>query len=102
NGSMGQLRYRRRRERQSSSTKETMMTNIDLPPKAERPLAERMGLGRDALTIDEVAARVGLGRDGIYRAIREHQLRARKFGKRTVILANDLQAFLQALPEVAA
>jgi len=64
-------------------------------------MAERMGPGRGALAIDEVSARIGIGRDGVYRAINEGQLRARKFGKRTLILATDLDAFLEALPDVA-
>jgi len=73
------------------------MTHLDV----SQEMAERMGLGRGALTIDEVSARIGIGRDGVYRAINEGQLRARKFGKRTLILATDLDAFLEALPDVA-
>jgi len=60
------------------------------------PLAER-----HVLTVDEAAKRIGIGRDGVYRAIREQRLRARKFGKRTLILSRDLEAFLEALPEFA-
>jgi excisionase family DNA binding protein len=81
------------------------MTNIDIDASAERAAAaeraERMGSGRSALTIDEAAARIGIGRDGVYRAINEGLLRARKFGKRTLILARDLDAFLDSLPELA-
>jgi excisionase family DNA binding protein len=51
-----------------------------------------------AYSINEAADVIGLGRDGIYRAISEGRLRARKFGKRTLILRTDAEAFLQALP----
>jgi excisionase family DNA binding protein len=53
-------------------------------------------------SIDEAAALIGIGRDGVYRAINERRLRARKIGKRTLILAADLQAFLDALPTLGA
>jgi len=62
---------------------------------------QRMGHGRSALTVAEVMARTGIGRDGVYRAINDGQLVARKFGKRTLILTTDLDAFLEALPHVA-
>ena len=55
---------------------------------------------RAAYTIKEVCALTGLGRDGVYRAINEGRLRARKFGKRTLILDPDLYGFLEALPRL--
>jgi excisionase family DNA binding protein len=55
-----------------------------------------------AFTIAQVMARVGLGRDSVYRAIREGQLPAKKFGKRTLIVGTDLEAFLKSLPPMAA
>jgi excisionase family DNA binding protein len=39
-----------------------------------------------------------LGRDSIYKAIRARHLPARKLGRRTLILATDLQRFLEKLP----
>jgi excisionase family DNA binding protein len=56
--------------------------------------------GRAAFSIEEVKAQTGLCRDSIYRAIRENKLVARKYGKRTVVLAADLQRFLEALPTI--
>jgi excisionase family DNA binding protein len=55
-----------------------------------------------AHSINEVCAQTGVGRDGIYRAINEGRLRARKFGRRTVILESDLQSFLEGLPTLGA
>ena len=53
---------------------------------------------RTAYSIAEVMAQSGLGRDTIYKAINQGRLKARKLGRRTIILASDLQAFLEALP----
>ena len=54
--------------------------------------------GRAAYSIAEVMLQSGLGRDTIYKAIRQGQLKARKIGRRTIVLATDLQAFLESLP----
>jgi excisionase family DNA binding protein len=51
-----------------------------------------------AFSIDEAAFRSGIGRDGIYQAIRERRLVARKAGRRTLIPAHELRRFLEALP----
>jgi excisionase family DNA binding protein len=53
---------------------------------------------RQALSIAEVSSVSGLGRTKIYEAIGAGSLRARKCGKRTLILPDDLRAFLAALP----
>ena len=53
-----------------------------------------------AYTVEDFAASTGLGRTRLYEAIRNRQLRARKYGKRTVILAEDGRAFLAGLPEL--
>ena len=55
-----------------------------------------------AYSIPEVMARVGVGRDKLYRLIREGKLPARKLGRKTLILASDLEAFLEALPRLGA
>jgi len=47
-------------------------------------------------------ARVGVGRDKLYCLIREGKLPARKLGRKTLILASDLEAFLEALPRLGA
>ena len=55
-----------------------------------------------AYSIDEFASASGLGRTRLYDAIAAGQLRARKFGKRTVILVDDGRAFLMNLPQLPA
>ena len=47
----------------------------------------------------KAACRVsGLGRTTIYSALKSGALSARKYGRRTLILAADLEEFLQKLP----
>jgi excisionase family DNA binding protein len=58
--------------------------------------------GRVAHSIAEVCAATGLGRDGVYAAIRSGDLVARKFGRRRVVLDDDLRGFLNALPRLGA
>lgn len=57
---------------------------------------------RNAYTVAETIAATGIGRDNVYRAINDGRLRARKLGRRTLILASDLEAFLQELPQIGA
>ena len=54
----------------------------------------------DALSISDACAMVGVGRTTIYAAIAEGRLKARKLGRRTLILRDDLTHFLVALPEI--
>lgn len=58
-------------------------------------------LNREAVSIVEAAAMAGLGRTKIYEAISMGHLRARKCGKRTLILRDDLRHFLASLPNAA-
>jgi excisionase family DNA binding protein len=53
-----------------------------------------------AHSIPEVCAYTGLGRDSVYAAIRTGKLVARKYGRRTVVLDDDMLAFLEALPKM--
>lgn len=57
-----------------------------------------MELQKLGFTMEEAAALSAIGRTRIYAAVRDGKLKARKFGRRTVILATDLQAFLESLP----
>jgi excisionase family DNA binding protein len=52
-----------------------------------------------AISIVEAARRSGLGRSTIYTAIARGELKVRKAGRRSLILVDDLHAWLAALPE---
>ena len=52
-----------------------------------------------AHTIPDVEKRAGIGRTLVYSEIAAGRLKARKVGRRTVILDADLQAWLKALPD---
>jgi excisionase family DNA binding protein len=52
----------------------------------------------EGLSIVEACRVAGIGRTKIYEAIASGSLKARKFGKRTIILRTELQSFLSALP----
>jgi len=54
----------------------------------------------EGLSILEACRIAGIGRTKIYEAIAGGSLKARKFGKRTIILRIDLREFLSALPVV--
>ena len=51
-----------------------------------------------ALPINAAAIRAGVGRWTIYGAVNTGALKARKAGRRTIILDADLQAWLNSLP----
>jgi len=53
-----------------------------------------------AYGIDEACAAANVCRDKLYGAIRDGLLVARKYGRRTLILEDDLRAFLQSLPRL--
>lgn len=55
-----------------------------------------------ALSIADVVRASGLCRTLVYGEIRAGRLAARKCGRRTIILRQDLNAFLQGLPCVPA
>jgi excisionase family DNA binding protein len=50
------------------------------------------------LSIIEAARTAGIGRTSIYEALSSGDLKARKLGRRTVILNSDLRAWLASLP----
>lgn len=53
------------------------------------------------MTIEEAQTATGIGRTKIYEAINSGALKARKFGKRTLILKSDLEEFLRNLESYA-
>ena len=50
-----------------------------------------------SFTIEEACTAIGIGRTKLYQAINSGQLKAKKFGKRTIILKDDLNNFLENL-----
>jgi len=58
------------------------------------------GVEKLAFSIDEAAVRANIGRDGIYQAIREKRLDAKKAGRRTLIPADALRHFIENLPSL--
>ena len=54
---------------------------------------------REGLSLPEVEAISGFGKTTIGKAIANKQLVARKNGKRTIVLREDLMTFLRSLPQ---
>ena len=52
----------------------------------------------EALSVADVARVSGLGRTFVYSALADGTLRARKAGRRTIVMRADLRAFLDGLP----
>jgi hypothetical protein len=70
-----------------------------------RPVTSKIGTcGESGLAaprayrIPEVCELSGLGRTSIYSAIKAGHLVARKFGRATIVLAQDFETFLRNLP----
>jgi len=55
-----------------------------------------------ALSIAEAVERSGLGRTSLHCAIGNGELQARKRGRRTTVLARDLERYLESLPKAIA
>jgi len=55
-----------------------------------------------AYSINDFADAIGVGRSKIYEEIRDGRLQAKKFGSRTIVLAQDAKAYLSQLPDLAA
>jgi excisionase family DNA binding protein len=55
-----------------------------------------------SLSIEEASGAIGVGRTKVYQLINSGELKARKIGARTVILKEDLEAFLNNLQSYTA
>ncbi|MGH1571921.1 excisionase family DNA-binding protein [Methylobacterium sp. P31] len=53
------------------------------------------------LSVQQAAKSAGVGRTTIYEELARGRLRAKKLGRRTLILADDLKRWLEALPPIA-
>lgn len=57
-------------------------------------------MNRSVYSVDEASSSLGLGKTKIYQLINRGQLKARKIGKRTIILKEDIDAFLASLETI--
>jgi excisionase family DNA binding protein len=65
-----------------------------------RVVAGRFGdLMEIAISIIEAARRAGVGRSSVYEAIGRGDLKIRKNGRRSLVLVDDLKAWVSAMPE---
>src|ERR1019366_8838696 len=77
------------------------LQSLTCSPGSSRPTAKETTMHNPlAHSIAEASARSGIGRTAIYELINTGQLPARKRGRRTLILAEDLRRCLQSLPSV--
>jgi excisionase family DNA binding protein len=58
-------------------------------------------LAKLGLSVEEASEVAGIGRSMLYEAMKQGLLPRRKFGRRTIILRDDLVQFLSALPKAA-
>ena len=54
-----------------------------------------------AVSIIEAARRAGVGRSSIYEAVNRGELRLKKSGRRSLILVDDLKAWVNGLPDAS-
>lgn len=66
--------------------------------KAARPRPSDARTEPEAMSIREAARISGIGMTALYAALARGDLKARKFGRRTIVLREDLRAFLDHLP----
>lgn len=69
------------------------------PEKRSVALSGDVSGSLGALRIPEVCRLTGFGRTTVYAAIKAGDLVARRYGRRTIVLEEDLQNFLRGLPK---
>src|ERR1700730_4331330 len=71
-----------------------------LQPQPEKsPPAPPLDSAKLAYTIKEICKLIGISRATFYQVMRNKKLRAVKCGHRTLVMAKDLEAWMQAWPE---
>lgn len=66
---------------------------LDVPSFPQPSLKDNL-----AFTLEQAGLVSGIGRSAVCIAVRDGRLAARKCGRRTLVLREDLRAFLTALP----
>lgn len=56
---------------------------------------------KSAYTVNEITKEIGIGRSKLYSEMAAGKIKARKIGKKTIFLAEDVQAYLSNLPAAA-
>jgi hypothetical protein len=77
-------------------------SDSSLKPPADFVDPRAFGLDRPAYSVRETLGLLPLGRSSFYAAVKDGRLKVRKFGKKTLVLAPDLAAFLAALTKAQA
>jgi excisionase family DNA binding protein len=75
--------------------------HVTSPSSTKRASRCDQSLNQLAYNVLEACQAARIGRTNLYEAIRSGELRAVKYGKRTLILADDLHRWLESLPAIA-
>ncbi len=73
-------------------------TDLQTQPRALPENRQGSGDPRLAYRITDVCKVTGLGRTSVYAALKAGELIGRKWGRSTIVLADELAAFLKKLP----
>jgi excisionase family DNA binding protein len=68
--------------------------------EAERHRRAQRSMKQRAMSVADFCGRYGIGRTTVYEEIKQKRLRARKVGKRTIIIEDDAEAWLRRLPVI--
>jgi excisionase family DNA binding protein len=75
------------------------MRKSKLPPYVKNAQKiNHLSSDRIGYSIEEFADLIGIGRSAVYKALRSGMLPARKIGKRTIIMAEDVEKYLTRVP----
>lgn len=73
-----------------------------IPPEQRSPYdgGDAPFFDQFACSIEETARITSLGRTAFYEEIKARPLKARKAGRRTVVIADDIRQWLASLPQI--
>jgi excisionase family DNA binding protein len=73
-----------------------MIALVKTVPVDDLEAAPLLALDKPLYSIPEAAAALRIGRSTLYRQIKDHRIRTRKIGWRTVIRRDDLEKLIEA------